>query len=72
MDTKLAALDYLKHHSVESTAKEFKVDTKQIRNWRKSEDEIRQLHTSSSRAETRQRLNGGGRKVGGKTEEVDH
>ena len=63
MDTKLAALDYLKHHSVESTAKEFKVDTKQIRNWRKSEDEIRQLHTSSSRAEKRQRLNGGGRKV---------
>ena len=63
MDTKLAALDYLKHHSVERTAKEFKVDTKQIRNWRKSEDEIRQLHSSTSRAEKRQRLEGGGRKV---------
>ena len=45
MDAKLAALDYLKHHSVERTAKEFKVDTKQIRNWRNREDEIRRLHS---------------------------
>ena len=64
MTEKLSALDYLKHHSVEDTAKTFKVDSKQIRNWLKSEAEIRSNASAGGQLSKRRRLDGGGRKVG--------
>ena len=64
MTEKLAALDYLQYHSVENTAKTFKVDSKQIRNWRNSEAEIRSIASAGGKQCKRRRLDGGGRKVG--------
>ena len=61
LKTKVAALDYLKNHSLEQTARTFQVDPKRIRDWRKDGSQIREQAGASSGA-ARKRLRGGGRK----------
>ena len=58
---KLAAFNYLKFASVEKTAKEFKVDTKRIREWREAKNKLESLNATGDGK--RKRLEGGGRKV---------
>lgn len=57
---KLAALDFVRHHSVEETARTFRVDAKQIREWRKNEGNIRKL-SEEPNGKKRSRLQGAGR-----------
>lgn len=64
---KVEALDFLKNNSVEKTAKRFNVDGKRIRDWRKSENEIRKVFATKPAAK---RLSGGGRKVRDKNLEI--
>ena len=61
LKTKVAALDYLKNHSLEQTARTFQVDPKRIRDWRKDGSQIREQAGANSGA-ARKRLRGGGRK----------
>ena len=59
IDYKIAALDYLKIcNNVEKTAREFKIDSKTVRDWRKKEEEIRKVENVK-----KMRCEGGGRKV---------
>ena len=59
---KVAALDFVRVHSVEQTARTFKVHAKQIREWRKSEDSIRKLSEEVC-GKKRSRLEGAGRRL---------
>ena len=56
----LSALEYLKFASVEKTAKEFKVDSKRIREWRESKKKLEDLKAAGESG--RKRLQGAGRK----------
>ena len=59
IDYKITALDYLKScNNVEKTAREFKIDSKTVRDWRKKEEEIRKVGNGK-----KMRCEGGGRKV---------
>ena len=58
---KLAALDFLKTNSVEKTAREFSVDPRRIREWRKSQSDLEELNNSGKG--NVKRKEGGGRKV---------
>lgn len=59
IDYRIAALDYLKIcNNVEKTAREFKIDSKTVRDWRKKEEEIRKVENVK-----KMRCEGGGRKV---------
>lgn len=65
---KIAALDYLKYHSLENTARTFKVDGKRLREWRSKEKSIRE--TNEENVGARHRLPGAGRKVKDKELEI--
>ena len=60
---KIAAIDFVKHHSVEETARTFKVDGKQIREWRKQENDIRKVASDQKGNQKRKRLTGAGRRI---------
>ena len=57
---KLAALDFLKTHSVQQTANEFKVDPKRIREWRTAKDRLEAQFETGNK--NRKRLIGAGKK----------
>ena len=57
---KLSALEYLKFASVEKTAKEFKVDSKRIREWRESKKKLEDLKAAGESG--RKQLPGAGRR----------
>lgn len=59
IETKLAAIDFLKAHSVERTTREFNVDPKRIREWRACKKEF--LYQSENNKGNK--LKGGGRKL---------
>lgn len=59
---KLEAIEYLKTHSVELTAKKFLVDPKRIRDWRKDEAKLKNIGLDGGNVNKR-RMDGGGRKI---------
>lgn len=58
---KVTALDFLKNHKLEETARVFGVDGKRVREWRANEQELRRM--CEAQEGSRKRLPGGGLKV---------
>lgn len=58
---KLAALDFLKTHSVQQTANEFKVDPKRIREWRTAKPRLEAQYETGNK--NRKRFSGAGKKI---------
>ena len=63
IEFKLKAIAYAEEKGNHAAGREYKVDRKSIRTWRKSKDKLLELSAGSTGGATRKRLKGGGRKV---------
>uniref|UniRef100_A0A069DV30 Putative transposase n=1 Tax=Clytia hemisphaerica TaxID=252671 RepID=A0A069DV30_9CNID len=63
IEFKLKVIEYAEEKGNHAAGREFQVDRKSIRTWRKSKDKLLDLSAGSVSGATRKRLKGGGRKV---------